>query len=499
MKFLIYSEVTAATIATSLGLPEYSYYFVLRAFLPVLERLGEVLIVTAPETEVDAHYQAARAAGERCVFLSFSPPHRTALALDCPTVPVFAWEFDSIPTQSWYDQPEHDWRYGLTRCGRAISHSALTVRTVHDALGADFPVIAIPAPVWDKFAALRAGAAAAGTLERHRIEVRCGVLFDSHDVSLEPWMPGPDAVASAVAAARGQVAPAVVPEAPAAAPRDRWRITLRYLVEWYRLVWRDSLPRPLSQGLGKLKARLRPAPVPAAPQSPPSQDPWELAEHSFELDGVVFTAVFNPYDGRKNWVDMLTAFCSAFRDTPDATLVFKLGHHEYREAIEGMLMGLARLPAFRCRVLILHGFLETPAYESLIHATSYVVNASHGEGQCLPLMEYLSCGKPAVAPCHSAMADYIDRDLAFVVDSWLDATAWPHDPRLAYRTCRHQTDWTSLVEAYRAAYRCFKETPELYRAMSGNAVERMRQHCSQQTAAERLRQFLRLEETVPCA
>jgi len=510
MKFLVYSEVTAATIATSLGLPEYSYYFVLRAFLPVLERLGEVLIVTAPETEVDAHYRAAQAAGECCVFLSFSPPHRTALTLDCPTVPIFAWEFDSIPTQSWYDQPEHDWRYGLTRCGSAISHSALTVQTVHDALGEDFPVIAIPAPVWDKFAALRARAAAAGALERHCIEVRSGVLFDSHDVSLEPWMPGPDAVASAVAAARGQVVPAeVAPEAPTAAPPDRLRITLRYLVEWYRLVWRDSLPTPLIQGLEKLKARLHPAPpsavMPSAPEPlpenplPNQDDPWELAEHRFELDGVVFTAVFNPYDGRKNWVDMLTAFCSAFRDTPDATLVFKLGHHEYRDAIEGMLMGLARLPAFRCRVLILHGYLETAAYESLIHATSYVVNASHGEGQCLPLMEYLSCGKPAVAPRHSAMADYIDQDVAFVVDSWLDATAWPHDPRLAYRTCRHQTDWTSLVEAYRAAYRCFKETPEVYRTMSGNAVERMRQHCSQQTATERLLQFLRIEETASCA
>ena len=37
--------VNAARIASSLGLPEYSYYFVLRDFLPALQRLGDVVIV----------------------------------------------------------------------------------------------------------------------------------------------------------------------------------------------------------------------------------------------------------------------------------------------------------------------------------------------------------------------------------------------------------------------------------------------------------------------
>lgn len=498
MKFLVYSEVNAATIATSLGLPEYSYYFVLREFLPVLQRLGEVIIVTEPAREVDAHYHAATANGECCVFLSFSPPHRTTLNLECPTVPVFAWEFDSIPTQSWYEQPEHDWRYGLQLCGRAIVHSALTVQTVHEAMGADFPVIALPAPVWDKFDSLRVAVSAPAS-GAYRIDVRTGVLFDTSDLSLQPWMPGEDAVAAAVAAARGQ-APASaepvpesrLPSAPAmTVPRvSRLRITLRYLVEWYRLVWRDSLPAPLTELIERLR-RKEDQPALAAP---PPVSPWVPAAHWFELDGVVFTAVFNPYDGRKNWVDMLTAFCSAFRDTADATLVFKLGHHEYRDAIEGMLMGLARLPTFRCRVVILHGYLEKSAYDSLIQATTYVVNASHGEGQCLPLMEYLSCGKPAIAPRHSAMVDYIDADVAFVVASWLDATAWPHDPRLAYRTCRHQIDWSSLRDAYRAAYDCARHEPARYKKMSAAAVERMRGHCSRVVALGRLQAFLNLDE-----
>ena len=34
------------------------------------------------------------------------------------------------------------------------------------------------------------------------------------------------------------------------------------------------------------------------------------------LDGVIYTSVFNPYDGRKNWRDMIGAFCATFRDSP---------------------------------------------------------------------------------------------------------------------------------------------------------------------------------------
>lgn len=516
MKILIYSEVTAASIARSLGMPEYSYYFVLREFRPVLERLGEVITVDDPAREVDAHYAAAREAGQRCVFLSFSPPHRTTLDLACPTVPVFAWEFDSIPTQSWYDQPEHDWRHGLALCGRAIVHSRLTVEAVRDAMGADFPVVSIPAPVWDKFARLRAR----GDQPRRgpwHIGVPAGVVFDTHNLSLEPWMPGPDAVAQAVAQARGETtaqavvdalhaeaqaaesAPAADAPAPAAPPPaapmpaapDPLRVTLRYLAEWYRLVWRDSLPPACDRALDALRRRLRP---PAATPAPEPVSPWELAPRQLSLDGVVFTAMFNPYDGRKNWVDMLTAFCTAFRDVPDATLLFKLGHSKYRSAINDMLMCMARLPAFRCRVVILQGFVDDAGFESLIDATAFVVNASHGEGQCLPLMEFLSCGKPALAPRHSAMADYIDGEVAFVVDSWLDATAWPHDPRLAYRTLRHQIDWQSLLQAYRDAYRTYREDPARYAVLSRNAVARMQGHCSREAAAARLSAFLTIED-----
>ena len=521
MKFLIYSEVTAATIATSLGLPEYSYYFVLRDFLPVLRQLGEVVVVDDPQLEVDRHHAAAVEKGERCLFLSFSPPHKTTLGLSCPTLPVFAWEFESIPNEPWLDEAHQDWSHVLRSCGSAITHSAMTVEAVRRELGEEFPIVAIPSPVWDKFADQRGCMVPAAA--SHSIRMSAGIVLDTHDVALEPFMPGLDAVAKAVATARAtlkgnEAAPAKAKAlSEAVTPESRLQITRRYIGAWYLQVLRglapwlpERWPSSVTAPSVPLPAEPEPEQASAGPHMEPRNqvEPSTLPEQgvqprfpgwvpgtcSFELTGVVFTALFNPYDGRKNWIDMLTAFCAAFRDEADATLVFKLGHHDYQAALSSMLMCIARLPRFKCRVLMVHGYLEKSEFDSLIAASAFVVNASHGEGQCLPLMELMSCGKPAIAPRNSAMLDYIDEEVAFVVDGWLDATAWPHDPRLAYRTGRQQIDWSSLVEQYRAAYRCYKEDPDRYRRMSAAAIQRMHDHCSQAVAKARLQQFLNIED-----
>lgn len=73
MLFIVYSQVSEEQLKQSLGMPEYSYYFVLRGFLPVLRELGKVVVVKNPEQEVDAIYDDCLKRGEDCVFLTFSP------------------------------------------------------------------------------------------------------------------------------------------------------------------------------------------------------------------------------------------------------------------------------------------------------------------------------------------------------------------------------------------------------------------------------------------
>lgn len=489
MRFLVYSEVNSETITQSLGLSEYSYYFVLKEFLPVLRELGEVCVVKDPR-EINPLYAQARREGVPCVFLSFTPPHKTPLGLKCPTVPVLAWEFDTIPSEHWSKERWQDWRYALHQCGRAITHSGMTQAAIRAEMGSDYPVVSVPAPVWDKYSLLRERLSAEGRRERSEINVRFGVILDTAAMSLAAHIP---IAAAAVAKAREQeTLNRQVDVLPVEREETRLRITYRYGLEWYRLVGSELL----AEWLLKVKRRLLGHALPETDTLPaePLPEQWQPREHRLELSGVVFTALFNPYDGRKNWEDMLTAFCEAFRGCSDATLVFKFGSSEYRSAMEDMLVYMARLPRFECRVILLHGFLDGADFDALIESTHFVVNASYGEGQCLPLMEFLSCGRPAVAPCNSAMLDYIDPEVAFVVEGWLDATSWAHDPRKSYRTCRQKINWESLVQAYRDAYRCCKFEPERYAAMSGAAIGRMRGHCSRETAVRRLREFFKLGE-----
>ncbi|QBR29455.1 MULTISPECIES: glycosyltransferase [Pseudomonas] len=417
MLIIIHSETNQHTIAQNLGRSEYSYYFVLKEYRPVLERLGRVVEVADPLTEVDALYEECRASGEPCVFLSFSPPHRTPVHLMCPTLPVFAWEFSTIPNEPFAGEPRNDWRTVLQACGAAITHSSYTVNAVREAMDSDYPIVAVPAPVWDRFAARGAPLQGQPPNGPVRLKIK-GLVADSRKLDLNAFA-----------------------------------------------------PRPLRTGKGlDFHAPVR--------------------DQELLLDGVVYTSVFNPGDGRKNWEDMLSAFCVTFREVEDATLVLKLTHHDAEEALSDILHHLYKNQSYRCRIVLIYGYLADADYERLVQATRYVVNTSYGEGQCLPLMEFMSCGKPAVAPRTTAMIDYLSADNAFLIDSTDELTAWPHDSRKAFRTLRYVTNWTSLCTAYRASYAVAKDDPQRYAQMAAQAVSSLQDFCSQAVAEQRLQVFL---------
>ena len=495
MKILVYSETSAKNLKSRLGTSEYSYYFVLKEFLPVLETLGDVQVIEHPESEVDTIYFDCRKSGETCLFLSFSPPHRTLTSLLCPTIPVFAWEFDSIPHETWLGRAEEDWSWVIRLLGRAITHSDSTIAAARRVVDPCYPIINAPAPVWDGMAAVR-------ELQPNSMSTTLagrGTLFDTAKLDITKFLeadaelwhaavhgtPMPDSSEKddepTLPVLEAEAQPAR-PAAPRMFSKAWWQISKRYAGAWYIHVYQGQ-------------------PILSSEPEPDQISPW-WTEHAIEpelftpktfdleLGGVVFTSVFNPYDGRKNWEDLLSAFCNAFADNEQATLVFKLTHKACTSAIVQMLKYLARLPLFRCRVVLLHGYLEDDQYRALVHATSFVVNASYGEGQCLPLMEYLSAGKPAIAPNHSGMSDYIDESIAFIVDSWPEATGWPHDPRFATRTCRRQISWASLRAAYLQAFSIKQNQPQIYARMATQAIEHMRLHCSREVVRQRLEPFL---------
>ncbi len=424
MIIMVHSTYDAVSIDGSLGAPEYSYWFVRRAFWPMLERFGIVVPVTDPSREVEAVQRNAGARHVPSVFFSFEPPHKVRLGLTCPTVPVFAWEFDTIPDEVWDDDPRHDWTTILATTGLAITHSTFSRDVVKRRMGADFPIWSIPAPVHATHA--HHVASARGWHMPETLSIT-GIALDSRQVDLAPF----------------------------------------------------AMQRSHADGIEDLRAL-------TAYMAESEPAPKQLT-----VSGVIYTAIFNPVDGRKNWTDLLVGFVWAFRDQADATLIMKATHFDPVRGLLPLLSDLAKLGPFSCRVLFIHGMLPDAEYQALIRATSYTINASTNEGQCLPLMEFMSAGRPAISPLHTAMLDYISSENAFLVETFPHPAAWPHDPREAVRTRRNTTRFPSLVRAYEDSFRVARDAPARYAAMSGAATQALAAFCSDAVVADRLADVFR--------
>lgn len=447
MIILVGSKIDQSTIQASLGKPEYSYFFLLKEFLPALERIGQIISVRHVD-EVDALYREHSAKGERVVFLSFSPPNQTPLGLECPTISVFAWEFDSLPTlegcegtaDEWGHDPRNDWGYVFERISGAIATSLEAAELVRNSCPDGAPIIGLPAPVWARYANVAPEKGWLPDRQRRQLSF-AGEVVDSRQLKLDPesiiYRKTSEAVRISKALLRG------------------W---------WHEM----RLPKADHDQVQPAKAQPR--------------------VQTIDLNGIVYVSVLNPNDGRKNWIDMVSAFCWAFRDVEDATLVLKMTHHEIELYRGKLLVLLTRLLPFRCRVLVLHGFLAEEEYRQLIRASSYYVNASSGEGLCLPLMEFLCSGKPAIAPPHTAMADYLSPDFSFHVATSLEPWCWPHDPKGMLLAHSHRLNWHSLMLAYRASYAVAADA-ERYQEMSCAALERMSRFCSLERVSSELASF----------
>ncbi len=418
MVIIVHSAESKGSIAANIGGLDYSYYFVLKKYRPVLEKFAFVVEIRNPAIEVDVIYRNCKARGEPCLFLSFTPPFKTMMDLACPTISVFAWEYMTLPTDVWGGDPRNDWRTVFSKHGCTITHSSFAVRSVQHAMGKDYPAWSIPAPIWDDYAK----------------------LYRKKNTS---------------------------------ARSNGFDLTFDGVLIDFKGCGEVTTIEDDKTGFIEQRSSLT-----------------EDKKVNIHMEGIIYTSVFNPNDGRKNWLDLLWGFCWAFREVEGVTLVMKLAYYDF-EAVRGMIISeIKKLSPFKCRVVALHGFLDDDSYKKLILESTYVVNTAHGEGQCLPLMEYMSAGKPAIAPSHTAMEDYVNHDNAFVVTSSMEWIHWPHDPRSALRTFRYRINWESLLRAYQESFHVAKNNPARYALMSRNAVDSLQKYCSKAIAEERLKTVL---------
>lgn len=147
------------------------------AFVPALERLGEV-VVLEDLAEAAAICAERREPGRECLLLSFGPPRQAPLEAPCPIVPAFAWAFPTLPTGAWDGDARSDWRKVLGFAGRAITFSQAAAEAVRAAMGPAFPVAALPPPV-------RARALPQAGVGRRTLRLE-GAVFDSRDYVFDP-------------------------------------------------------------------------------------------------------------------------------------------------------------------------------------------------------------------------------------------------------------------------------------------------------------------------
>ncbi|MGH8061240.1 MAG: glycosyltransferase [Pseudoxanthomonas sp.] len=472
MRILLHCDYDKDSIAENFGLSEYSYWFVHESFRRVLEEVATTEAIRDP-AQADVIWRQSMAAGEPCLLLSFNPPHKTPLGLACPTIPVFAWEYPDLPRasdeSSWNMDPRHDWETVFRQVPAAITLSTHTADAVKRRLGPDYPIAVIPTPLWDRLAAVREKVQTRDSRAGRELRLNAEVV-DSRALGLD---------------VNGHFDPAHQ-DGTCFDPEDD-----RILAP--NPPWDGDRWAPPATEARDLPSN-PPSPARLADESEPISAGWFIPPAMnirTRLGAVVYTSVLTPADGRKNWADILTAFIWALRDADEAVLIFKMGGGEQIWHHQRMVELLSRLSPFKCRVLVIHGYLGPGEYENLITNTDYYVNASLCEGLCMPLMEYLSCGIPAIAPDHTAMADYIDPDNAFVVGSGDGAPmVWPYGDLQQTRTTRPRIDWQSLMQAFRDSYRLATVDPAGYAAMSARAAESMRGYCGNAASKRRLADFL---------
>ena len=82
--------------------------------------------------------------------------------------------------------------------------------------------------------------------------------------------------------------------------------------------------------------------APVEEAHPQAQFPATDTVVETQVEGVIYVSVFNPKDGRKNWHQLITAFCWAFRETADATLVLKITQNDLTLYYDELMTLLAR-------------------------------------------------------------------------------------------------------------------------------------------------------------
>lgn len=454
--FLLTCYMLGAPEGRNLGAPGYSHDFVARLFRPILEQWGEVIEIRDADRQLQAGVDECLRQGKRPVHFSVLPFQDVRLVNGAPNIVMPAWEYPDVPNEGFDGNPQNDWPATANRCDLCLVSGPFTADAL-DRGGITTPTRIVPVPTPEDYFLLPTRRLP----ETHTVACR-GYVF-------------PQAV-------DGEPAEECDPSAPTT--RMAGKSIERFVRRVVRAAVGETNYERISAFTKSLKSRRR---------QRVRQRSFDLPYASvdkLELTGVVYTSIFNPDDGRKNWSDLLTGYLGALADCDDATLVIKLIARKEKSVRKVIDAYRSRGIKHRCKLVFICDFLPDEQMLELCRATTYYLQATRAEGNCLPLMNYLAAGRPGISPDHSSMGDYFGKRNGFVVESHPEPTAWPHDQRLRLRTFWGRIVWTSLRDQIEASYRMAKHNPSAYETLSTTCRADMRAWAGTDAVARRLKAAL---------
>ena len=159
---------------------------------------------------------------------------------------------------------------------------------------------------------------------------------------------------------------------------------------------------------------------------------WLAPRLAVGRDPLVYLAVLNPEDFRKNLDALLRGFHYFQQAHPDVFLIVKVLTGTQRLSLEQVIADVIhnRVDVNSVfdsdNIVFINRFLPDEEMSALYCIADFYLCTSVAEGQNLPLLEAMAHGTVPVTTGNTAMADYIRPDNAFLIDERLVDNTSPH-------------------------------------------------------------------------
>lgn len=138
--------------------------------------------------------------------------------------------------------------------------------------------------------------------------------------------------------------------------------------------------------------------------------------------GKIFTSVLNPFDLRKNLINMIQGFNIYSECNPNDILIIKLSVDMKVFPSEILFNKIAELYNFTGivksdNIFFVTDYLNRKDYIEFLSISDFYLCTSNAEGQNVPLQEAMALGVVPISTCNTAMLDFINSDNAILINS----------------------------------------------------------------------------------